>query len=706
MGVVGRLAATAGGYIAFGPWGALAGSFIGSMVFTMPQPSVVRPQQDVPMTGANDGFQSTTVSGNVPVPVCFGSCMVFGNIVKGYLLGDNNNRMLCAVALAEHLGNPDPVLMDVWVGDKRITELSNYSGSRADDATWFEFYPDGSGTTVNVTNVGRKMIGQVLSDGEEFVSYAIEVLGTADVTVDINHYSPAAGSQQSWSIHYKNGDDGEWQLLGSYSQFFRKEVVYEVPDSCGGTDTKVEYVEGYTRTSHSFTGLKGELYFRVTLTSATNGGNILWEDVNITSDTGADVPFTFPGTTFLLVNLVRTPEITSQDFKILANFGRDNPAAAIRFLLEDRDRGLGMGSEIDMVSFDDAAVWCNLNGRSCHVCFSNIHFDQAVGMLLQAAGLILIKTGGVFKLVPDKASLPVTTIDTSTDVLPGSFSFGAKDYQKRWNRLRCKYIDSQENYTEQDLLIEDTAQLDHDRALREATVDLTPINSMGLAQQRLTELFNQSVLNNIWVKFAVGIRMSRLEPGDVFTLVNDDIGWTAAADKRFRVISMDEIVDENGKFGYQISAELHDPAAYLQNIVWDAWHPDPWQPPATEGNALAPVMIDSISHDVIPNGALSQCLVTVAYTVPSDPTFSHVELWAASEVDDRWHYAGDDNSGFAEWIVPESWIWWKFALVAVDSNGRKTDLTTAPFSLYYPETSPVWSPGFGGGRYGAQPYGA
>lgn len=666
-------------------------------------------QQDTPNYSANNGFGVTTGTTQVPVPVCFGTVMLDGNIIEAYNLGEGNSRLLCVLALGEYTGEPDPSLLNLWVDGIEFTKLSNYSASRANKKSWYEFYPTGARTTINVSNLGTKGIGQVLdANGESHTSYAIEILGEpAAVDVHLNHYSKEAGSTQNWKIEYKQEGAAEFTELGSYSQTFRKSVEYEQPSGCS-SETITEYVEGYTRTTHSFSGLPaGTLYFKVTLISVTNQGNLLWEDVKITADEGRVLTIHYPYTTYLLINLVKgdTDEISSATFKALAAWKNSNAADAVKYIMQDSELGLGITTEIDQPSFDAAAAWCSANGRLIGGAFIGAAYDQTIRMILDAAGLFLVKTGGRYKLLPDRDDESRATFTLGENILPGTFTWGMIDQQDRFNSLRVKYADSQEDYTQQDVLVADPAIVDSDNYVAESTLDLSLINDQAVAQLRGEECYKKAQLSEVWCNFSIGLQDARVEPGDIVTVVNPSIGWTSVVARKFRIAALDEIEEEQGRFGYQLQCVHHVPESYVKDYAWHDWHPEVLEFPI-DIPVMPQVFIDSIVQAAYLSSGVWRVRLTIAWTPPEEDSFDHIELWSRPEYDANYSYISRDDSGTVRFEVPETYITWWFKLMAVSKDGTKQEIDQAPARAYYPTTAPHKYPGWGGGRWGRQPWGA
>ncbi|NTU42265.1 MAG: hypothetical protein HGA78_04280 [Nitrospirales bacterium] len=706
MGTVGRIVVTVvgtviGAFLGNPGLGFALGSMVGGVMFPPPAPSTIAPNQDTPQYITNNGFAHTASSTQLPVPVAFGTVMLPGIIVQGYNLGEGNSRVLAVLALCEHIGNPDPTLVRFCVDGMDFNQLSNYSGSRADDKSWFEFYPAGGVSTIHIQNTGKKGIAVQLENTEEHVSYGIDFLGGGSATIALNHYNDAEGSTQAWTISYRKEGEANFTQVGTYNQYFDKVVQYEVPSGCGSS-TKEEKVEGYTRTTHTFTGLpSGVLYWKVSVTCDAHG-HILWEYIEA-ADTGADVEINYPYTTYILFNLVKTDEISSADFKAVVATGRENAADAVEFILSDSELMLGLEGEIDQVSVAEARNFIAVNGRHIGVAFASSNFNAALKLILDATGLLLVRVGGRYKLIPDRDDPPVMSFDTEENIIPGSFDWGMMDYQATCNQLRAKYTDAEDDYAQQDLTVGDPALIERDGYLRESTIDLTPLQQVESAQRRAEEVYKTQLIS-WWCRFRIGAQDARAEPGDIIDITNLRLGWEA---KPFRIIQIDESTEEEGLQGYQVTALEHIPERYIPTYPWTQWTPAP--PLSEDGNTLPLeyVYIDTITQQIFNNNQVYTVSLHINYTLPDNPQFDRVELWARKDNETAFTRMADNDSGeIVITALPEVWITWHFKLIPVAANGTKLSATNAPVSSYYPHTAPYSYPGWGGGRWGKQPWGA
>jgi hypothetical protein len=708
MGQYGRIGLTVAGYVlgtAFlGPIGGVLGGMLGAwggrQLFPMKSPGISTPSGASARQTIVDGFSQTSLSTQVPVPIVFGKTMVPGNFLSAILLGEGNKRLVATIGLGE--GPID--LLQTFIDGQDFTTLVNYSASRSDDKSWIEFYNDGQASTISIKNTGKKKIGGSAYQGQTVVSYTIQIMGVDtgnEIRFYLQHWSPKSGSSQTWNIKGQEEDHADPVTLVNDSGYFRKYVEYEVPDDKGGSSTKKEYVEGMTQTTYSVSlPYAGKWTFTLEVSQATNNGYVVFDMVQVLQDAGETVTYSYHKTAYVLVNLVKTAAISSGlRFNFLVNGLSDNPAVALRTVLEDPNFGLGIANEIDGDSFDAAANWCTTKGYKINIAFLDIDYGQAIELIRNAGRLLLIRTGGIYKCIPEEDSAPVAAFDEAANILPGSLEWGFLGEEAKFNRLRVKYADEEEDYTLQDIILDDIAQIEADGYVREVTYDLSAVTSMLVAAELGNTFFKKSKYIDIWLKFSIGLQDALVEIGDIIEVTSSSLGFS---NKPFRILK----IDENEKFGYDLYVIEHYAEIYNPDVSFTDWHPEPFEPPDPGVSGPPYVYIDSFSQEIIPVLNSYQLKVTVNYTVPTDDEkFDHVEVWVRPGYSSNWSLVGEDSNGNIEYIVPEPYVDYEYKLVTVSPDGEKTDFNLSPTQYHYPTSGPYYYPGWGGGRWGIQPWG-
>lgn len=535
------------------------GLLVGAMIrpLKMPKPKLDKYR---PATSFSSGFAPVEIETTTPIPISFGRVQTNGHIIKGYVLGNNNNRLVGALALNEYF-DLEVALNEFSIGGVRFEDLTTYSDRRSDDHSWYEFVPDGRKTDLHLANSGVKQIYQQLRTGKEYISDPIRIYGNAGLIFRFSHYASEAGSTQSWELYYRVASDlSQWTLLEA-------EPGVEFSQSIQGTAVAVN-----KQSKRSFSGFTANLYtFRLVVVNATNDGSVQWESIEVADDSGDTVSFQAPYCSYVLFNLIKTNEINRLNFLADMTCPFSNPAFAIRFLLTSDDFGFGSYDIIDDSSFDRAASYCDSNNITVGVTFSNTAFDEAISLLLSSSGLSLIKTQGIFKLLIDNWAGWVDVIDLDSDIVPGSLQIGSSEKRDVFNRLRVRYTDIVQNFTRNDILLEDTKKLVSDGYLREKTIDLSPITNMDWAQTIAERLYKSSAGHLLWCRFEVGVNNSWYEPGDALHLISDRLNWSASSPVFFRIVKMDEVLREDGLFGYAVYCELTSIDVYLRTMAWNDW---------------------------------------------------------------------------------------------------------------------------------------
>ncbi len=704
MGDYGGLALSMVGYVVgsyFGPLGAFVGYFAGRLAGGWLFPVDSAGRLSLPAgSGASrvliNGFSQTSLTTQVPVPIVFGKTLLHGNFLSAILLGEGNKRLLATIGL----GEGSLSLLQTFIAGQDFTTLTNYSAARADDKSWIEFYDNGQASAISISNTGKKKIGGSAYEGQTVVSYSIQVMGAGVVNFYLQHWSPKEGSSQTWNIKGQAEGQATPVTLVADSGFFQKYVEYEVPDDKGGSSTEKECVEGTTEIIHNVSlPYAGKWAFTLEVTQATNSGYINFDVVEIVQDTGQTVTFQYHNTAYALINMVKTAAISSGvRFNFLVTGLTSNPATALRTILEDTGFGLGVVNEIDTNSFDMAAGWCSSKGYKLNLAFLDINYGEAIQLICSSGRLLLIRTGGVYKCIPEDDSQSVAAFDEQTNILPGSLNWGYIGEEAKFNRLRIKYVDEEEDYTLQDIILEDIARIEADGYVREVTYDLSAVSSMLVAAELGNVFFKKAKFVNIWLKFSIGFKDATVEIGDIIEVTSSSLGITA---KPFRILK----IDENEKFGYDLYAVEHYAEIYDPDISFTDWHPEPFEPPDPGITGPPYVYITSFSQTIVPALYGYQVRVTVNYSVPDDPEFEHVELWVRPGYAVTWSLVGEDNNGNIDYLVPEAYVDYEYKLITVAPDGEKTDFNLSPASYHYPTSGPYFYPGWGGGRYGVQPWG-
>ncbi|MBI5789279.1 MAG: hypothetical protein HZA78_10535 [Candidatus Schekmanbacteria bacterium] len=713
MGQYGRMALTATGMVVGAYLGGTVGMSIGAGLGTLAGNLVFGgnfgggtglPAGALGTRTVIDGFSQTTLSTQVPVPIVFGKTLLHGNMLSAILLGEGNKRLVTSIGLGEGTLNLEQIYLD----GREFNKLSNFAAARGDDnnTSWYEFYNSGQLSNINISNTGRKYIGISAFAGESRDSYPLHILGVGagdEVRFYLQHVFPSEGSAQTWTIKGKEQDQMEEYTLASGSSFFQKFVSYETPsnDCDGGTHQNQDPVEGVQETIGSASlPYAGKWVFTLQVSQATNDGAITLDTVELLNDSGVDMNYRYHNTAYCLINLVKTASISSSlRFNFLVSGLSDNPAQALRTILADRYFGLNISTEIDADSFDAAAAWCQTRGYKVNTALLDISYGDAIELIKNAGRLLLVRSGGIYKCLPEEDNPVSAAFDEADNILPGTLEWGFLGKEHKFNRLRVKYLDESENYTLQDLILEDYLQVDVDGYVREQVLDLSSVTNMTLAAELGNVFFKKSKYIETYIKFSIGFKDALVEIGDIISVTSVNLGFSA---KKFRILK----IDENEDFGYEIFALEHYEQVYDPLVNFNAWHPAAFVPPDPGLSAPPLIYIDAVTQEVTPLSGGYQVRIAVNYTIPTgNPKFDHVELWLRPGYSDVWEYIGVNDSGVVKCSLPEAYVNYELKLVTVSAQGEKSDFNASPGEVFYPVLAPYAHAGYGGGRWGVQPWG-
>lgn len=504
------------------------------------------------------GFSSVSIDTTTPVPIVIGRTVTNGYIIKGYVLGDSNNRLLGALAIGEKTGDSD--LLDFRLGEIQFEKLSTYSTAQQDNVSWYRYIDDASDRSLRVANLGKKPVYETLEDGEDYVSEYIQVFGDATISIEMQVYHNTGGTDYSFTVDYRTKGEQTWKNI-------------EIGESTGRSDNIIDNksYHGSKGILVPLTGLKSNTFqFRFKLLQATNRGSLHIKYIEVVRDTGGEVVITSPGCSYVLFNLIKTKEFNRLNFMAEVKFPYENPAIAIRFFLTNEEFGLGISEDlIDNDSFFEAQQYCQRENIEIGLSLQNVTYDVLIENILSCSLLSLTKVGGIFKLVTPEEKTSVRSINLENDIIPGSLSIGLQNSQETMNRLRVRYSDESKFFTRNDILMEDTVAIDYGKGLKEKTLDLSGLHNMETAQKIAERTYRRENRGQLWVKFSLDIAHSGLEPmQDVFTVNYSPLGWVA---KEFQVSSISESLDNDNLFGVEVLAISYNSVDFRSRLNWNIW---------------------------------------------------------------------------------------------------------------------------------------
>ncbi|MCG8043785.1 MAG: phage tail protein [Candidatus Thiodiazotropha endolucinida] len=558
---------------------------------------------EIEQTDYSTGFSSVSVDTTTPVPLVFGNVKVKGNLIKGYRLGDYNSRLLGVLAIGENIG--PSTLNSFSVGGIRFDDLQHFSNDKLPDTTWYEYLPSGKKDSVFIQNSGTKPIYKTLDSGETFISEPIQIFGDGRLLLRFELQWRESGSSFLVTCETRAKGQTEWTL--------EKEFESEERTTIGNED-----YPGTKKIDLAFNASRGVFLFRVRVQRATLKGSVYINNIKVESDTGDNISISAPECACVLFHLVKTNEFSRLNLQADVTFPYENPAEAVKFMLSSKEFGVaGEAMEVDLNSFSESAGFCANNNYEIGVSFTNASYDEAIELILKSARLMLIKQNMVFKLIPDRYIPPGATINVAEHIFPGSLSYGTADRRDIPNRLRVRYTDRVQMGNRNDIIIENTDAITEEGKVREKLIELPAIQSMSMAQDVGQRIFMDETAGRDWVKFEVSLHFGWLEPGiSTIKLVNKDqeeagddgSDWGGEPwEHIFRIVRLDELKMEDGRFGYSVLAESHLESNYTSAFPFRVWNePEDEIFSGTIGSSDLKTSISSVRQDVVLRYYLSE----------------------------------------------------------------------------------------------------
>jgi len=305
----------------------------------------------------------------------------------------------------------------------------------------------------------------------------------------------------------------------------------------------------------------------------------------------------------------------------------NNPALVLWDLIVNSRYGLGISSDyLDTSSWEVAANWCDTNGYTFNGSIRNRGkvIDLVTGILSNFRG-ILIWSGGKFKLKILDYDASVMNI-TQDDVLENTISGSLPAIRSTINTVRVGYVDSEDSYNFQDIVINNTSAIDVDGDIRERQIELNGTVTIEQATKIGNYIIDRSRLNNPY-NFTCRPKAIALEPADIIKITLDELGWT---NQVCRVISLsirpdyfvDLVVVKESEAIYDDAVSVTAAEQYTTTLI----NPND-----------SPAGVESIAwtENVYTQGDNTYSRVKITFKEPSDYPF-----WDYAEVYMAW---GDDD---------------------------------------------------------------
>ena len=231
----------------------------------------------------------------------------------------------------------------------------------------------------------------------------------------------------------------------------------------------------------------------------------------------------------------------------------DNPALCLLDFLTNTRYGAGINQKfIDFASFADVADWCDNRGYTFNGVINNKQAAiDTITQMLATFKSSLIFSNGKFKLMPLQYDAPVMHIDEN-DIVAETFTKVYPTVQDLPNTLQIKWINPDNYYIYDDLVIYNKAQIDADGERIEKSLTLLGCANITQARSVGSYQLERMRLNRRY-SFTAKQRVMPLEAGDMITLTYPAFGIdneqmrvesiTPLSDTTYRVTVIEEHPD-------------------------------------------------------------------------------------------------------------------------------------------------------------------
>jgi len=689
-----------GGFIIGGPAGAVLATgayLIGSYLHSQEMASMMRQTRLPTAISPGDvsaGFSAEPhyPSSEEPVPFVLGSSLAQGVVVHKRIYGgglaSSDSPPLNKGYYIAVFGQQGVQLNQLYVDKVKIEDLPNYSAtSKDDDHSWYEWFPNGGQTTIEVNNTGFIWFNTPESGGIAEAPVPAYFYGGGLIRV---YAAFQKTNKTTGTIYFKfriiNIDTGEIRETGEGSYYL----------NFNHKDPETHYAY------HTFTSIPAKSRWRVqvvetggitgSVTTILRAYEII--DNGLTETIQAKAAFAKIHLK-KVETISRDPVFTAQVES--SDPDSDNPAVCLKSFLTS-DWGLGIPSSLlDLSSFTEAEQWCNSHDFSFGRCYQSFYTPLQVIQQISTAGrLMLIFQNGKVKCKPDKDEYEAYAI-ASREVIPGSIKYGLI-HVRRPNRIEAQYIDAGLFYTTQRLYVEDIEAI-AEEGINSTTVDLSGVQSQEQAYKLASYILKVNKYCKYWLEFHVGWETAeKFEAGDVISLpeAEDDL----VSGKKWRVTD----IEETERLLFKVRCIEHNTEVYgeeafteWQESIFDNDH---WW--FHEAETSAAVVGDLEITDVTyPQDAGLQSIITLDFEPPQS-NFAYAKIYW-SHGNENYNDAGSAIDGPFTFTWPMRWgkLWLKVTSVY---KGSENTETYALVSQYIEGLGNDY-PGFGRGQFGYQPFG-
>jgi len=449
---------------------------------------------------------------------------------------------------------------DIWIEDLP---------QEVQDQSTFTFKPLGGTHQFTLDSTGEHGFGFLIDSqivygsdpAEEHYTYPISIYGDGSgFTVRVTVYKAYESIYGRYSVYYKEADDVGWTLLEekdyTYSEHYQGEIV---PHSWQ-----------WSHYSPEGGVVGGKYYFKIEVvrldwfehsSQQDDYGADTWSfgswvrlDSITIADTGSVESLTYPQTAYVAVQLKRNESMPARPVvQVWARGLYSNPAECIYHLLTNTYWGLGLPtSYVCDTCYAASDTFCDTwNYRYNRLIGKKMNVREILNEMLLAGRLMLCDYDGQIHIMPDDDAAAVKTIEDD-DII--DLQFARASLMTSPTRIVAKFNDIEENYTVQDVIVDDTERQEFRGYVKELVINLTGVTSRRIAQQ--LALFTMwKAGNDAIISLKTTINHSDLKPGDVFNITSSDAGWTA---KPVRILA----IEEQDDFDITLTCQPHYPDMY------------------------------------------------------------------------------------------------------------------------------------------------
>lgn len=444
-------------------------------------------------------------------------------------------------------------------------------------------------------------------------------------------------------------------------------------------------------------------------------GGVYLDSVTIDDPGGITETYNFTGTSCLLIRLIdNTGELARPTISALVEGGPNNPAEALKWLLTNQELGRGVPEEsLDLGAFSLAAEKADAYGYEYNraIC-QQTTFEELQNEICTCGRMILTEWNGLYTPIFDEEVLSgdVLEIDAESHIVSGTLSYTQRALKEIPNSFTIKYVDSNVDYTLQDMVYDNAEMQAATKALNRHTVNLLGTTNQAHAWE-LGWYNIQFATTEMSLSFSpMPILYGRIYPGCVFRITSttdpfiDGTEWMALG------------IEETEAFKYTVKAIQYPRAAYNPPAL-QPWGPDVWMPSASLGGGNKPKTTPasmSVSHTVEEYHDANY--VKVKFTFSNVPSGAkHIRIYQS--------YSGYLNgdistlSGFSlvktipadatsvVLIEPVRYAPTYYRFTVTDGDGEETALEAAPGVVVYQFVTLDNLPGYGRCEYGRGFYG-